>query len=330
MSRGGRDSLDDQLRILKRLMSAGGEMAVSDLLDGDAGRRDAVTSHLARLAKHLPQLITGRKDGTAWRYRFRWPHEASVNPTRVLAARLAHRLLAALGESAIGDELKSLVEDLDARALGRDRLPPDLSRLFYAKSRMFNPLGADPAVLDSIARAAINTHLIEFEYTTWNAKTLRVVVEPWTVVFADDGIYVFGMTRDSTVDKYIGTKRIFNIMRIRNLRPRLDQPFSYPNREQYDPQTVFQHSIGVFVREDGEPPERVVVRFKRRWDAYLHLHRWHASQTPPKDIDEGWVEVEFTLLITAELSRWLRGFGKDIEVITPARLRDWVESGNDP
>ncbi len=311
-------------------MSAGGEVAVADLLDGDSGRRDAVTAHLARLAQHLPRLVTGRKEGVGWRYRFTWPNEAKVNPTVVLAARLAHRLLAAFGESAIGDELKSLVEDLDTRAQGRERLPPDLSRLFYAKSRMFNPLGADPSVLDSVASAAINAHVIEFDYTTWTAKTPRVVVEPWTVVFADDGIYVYGMTRDSTEEKYIGTRRIFNIIRVKNLRARPDQPFSYPNREQYDPQTVFQHSIGVFVREDGEPPERVVVRFHRRWEAYLQLHRWHASQSPPRNVDPDRVEIEFTLLITAELSRWLRGFGKDIEVMAPTRLRTWVESGNDP
>lgn len=329
MARGGRDSLDDQLGLLARLMKSGRELALSDLIEGDGGRRDAVSAHLARLAKHLPTLVSGRRTPTGLRYQFHWPEAAQVNPHAVLAIRLAHRLLAAFGESGIGDELSRMVVDLDARSLRREQLPPDLSRLFFAKSRMLSPLGADPNVLEQVAKAAMQAHLIEFDYTTWSAKTPHLVVEPWSVVFADEGIYVLGMTRESSEEKYASTRRIYNIVRVRNLVVRTET-FTYPNREKYDPEVVFRHSIGIFVREDDEAPEQVVVRFDRRWAPYLAQNRWHASQSDPVDVDEGRVEVTFTLLITQELSRWLRGFGKDIEIREPALLRTWVESGEDP
>lgn len=54
---------------------------------------------------------------------------------------------------------------------------------------------------------------------------------------------------------------------------------------------------------------------------------YHLSETPLsndqkiRDIDEDWVKLTATVSDTLELRRWLMGFGNQVEIVSPARLR---------
>src|SRR5690242_1997307 len=85
VARGGRDSLNEQLNVLAALMRLGRDVTVSELLVDDGPGRDAIVSHLKRLAKQLPTLVKGQKTARGWVYRFHWPKDSTVNPTQVLA-----------------------------------------------------------------------------------------------------------------------------------------------------------------------------------------------------------------------------------------------------
>ena len=124
--------------------------------------------------------------------------------------------------------------------------------------------------------------------------------------------------------------RLFNVGRMRGVTATRER-FAYPPREEYDPERLYRDCVGVFLPSTpADVPVKVVLDFQPRWHAFLRNHRWHRSQSHPQQASNGHLLVTFTLFVTQDLVRWVRSLGSEVVIVEPARLVQWVESGEDP
>ena len=92
--------------------------------------------------------------------------------------------------------------------------------------------------------------------------------------------------------------------------------------EEFDLQTHFAHSFGVF---HGEGEVHVKVRFLSAVARYVQESTWHPTQklTGQKD---GSLLAEFDLDGTEEIKRWILSFGRHAEVLEPFELREDIRA----
>lgn len=330
----GRESfLLDQLKLLGILMRRRDSITVKELagetIAGEAWsppNEETVRRHLNRM---LEARIGVEVDGTyngAWR--FRWPHEAQVSPTKLLALRVAHTLLASLRGSALGQAFSALLDDHDCRTPPSEFKAADVSRMFIAKSRMLNPLGLVPTRLDALAEAIFNRRRLRIVYTAFDEPPTERVIDPYSLVFADEGLYLYGRRTDIPETDFQRSLRLFNVVRIQSVEVE-GSTFTYPPADLYNPERDFHFCFGIFLGNDpAAQPVKVVVEFAPRWWTYLSAQRWHREQSAPVRMEEGWCRVEFQLHVTHDLTTWLRGLGREVRIIEPPELAEAVIEGN--
>lgn len=331
----GRSPLVDQLKLLVNLMRRRDPITVKELAaervegepweppDGETVRR-----HLARMQEHGTGVTVEGKYNGAWR--FVWPHEASVEPVGLLALRIAHTLLASMRGSGIGRAFQKLVDDHDRRTPPSEFKAPDVSRMFIAKSRMLNPLGVVPARLDALAEAIFNRQRLKIAYMPFDKPEGARVIEPYSLVFADEGIYLYCKRVDTEDATFQRALRLYNVVRITSIE-QAGTTFQYPPADLYNPERDFRHCFGIFLGKDptAEPVD-VVVEFAPRWWGYLTAQKWHRDQSDPERVEDGWCRVRFKLHITHDLKAWLRGLGHDVRIVEPAGLTEEIARGAPP
>ncbi len=123
---------------------------------------------------------------------------------------------------------------------------------------------------------------------------------------------------------------LYNLVRFQALKLS-NESFPYPEHDEYDPEALFRHCFSIFIPSEatGDPVD-VILRFQPNWATYLSENRWHSSQTGPVTTADGWIEVQFHLYIDILLVRWVRGFGNEVQIIAPERLKKWVQTKLDP
>lgn len=328
----GRSHLVDQLKLLVGLMRRRDPVTVKELaaerIEGDPWEPpddETVRRHLVRMQEHGTGVtVEGRYNG-AWR--FVWPHDAAVEPVGLLALRIAHTLLASMRGSRIGNAFQDLLDDHDRRTPPSEFKAPDVSRMFIAKSRMLNPLGVVPARLDVLAEAIFNRREVRITYMAFDKPAEERVIEPYSLVFADEGIYLYCRRVDGRDADFQRSLRLYNVVRVTSITP-TGAMFQYPPADQYNPERDFRHCFGIFLGKDPTaPPVEVVVDFAPRWWGYLTAQKWHRDQSDPERTADGWCRVRFQLHLTHDLRTWLRGLGDEVRVVAPAELVDEVRRG---
>lgn len=324
----GLPPLELQLSLLARLMGRNDAVTLKELLEPSDPDAETVRRHLVRLESQLPGVEGKGPYNTLWR--FVWPHQAEVAPTTLLALRIANTLLGTLRGSKLGQAFHKLVNDHDRRTPDATFKAADVSRMFYAKSRMLNPLGVVPDRLDTLADAIFHRKQIRIGYIPFDKPEKVRVVEPYTLVFADEGIYLYAKQESSADGDFHRNLRLFNVVRITSISS-TGESFLYPERNLYDPEAEFGDCFGVFVRPDATiPPLKVVVEFAPRWKTYLSAQKWHKSQSAPDVQLDGWCRVTFTLHQTHDLTTWLRGHGNEVRVVEPESLAESIRTGGNP
>lgn len=315
------------LRLLNQLMN-GEKKTVSEVLKESPFKDAAIRRCLDLLEKEIPLIELEGKRPKRWA--FKWPTEKTVEPFTVLALRLAQIMLTFLRGSELDARLEDVITDHTIRISSTNYIPPDISRMFFAKTRFFEPMGIESNVIDQIVQCIIEQKCILATYTHFNGEPDEVTIDPYSLIYADEGLYLYGKCTNSGKTSHIATCRLYHTGRFQQFK-RLEKSFQYPVRDVYDPEKLFQNCFGIFLPSDKEAtPEDVICRFSPKWKHYLHNHKWHKSQTVPKETGEGHLEVQFKLHITSDLARWLRGFGSEITVVAPTRLEKWVSTGEDP
>ncbi len=160
-----------------------------------------------------------------------------------------------------------------------------------------------------LSRTPVNIH-----YKPLNAKEgykttfCTYLIEPSAIGYAT---YVIGHC--SKWDKVLAYK----VERIQNAEPQKGQ--TYHIDKEFPGLEILRNSWSIVM---GEKTTRVVLRFSPDVRERVLETQWHPSQDYEDDKEKsGWLRWRVDVAGTMDLEPWIRGWGSDVEVIEPAKLR---------
>lgn len=171
------------------------------------------------------------------------------------------------------------------------------------------PSGND--YMASITEAMQEGRVIRMIYHAfWKMSAQKVELEPYFVKAFRKRWYVVGYNRK---DRQIKT---YALDRVVELALTTDT-FEFP--ADFVPSDYFVHSFGV-IRSD-EHPETIRLRATMRQAQYLRALPLHHTQRE-YEVGDGYVDFVYNMYITYDLIQELLSLGREIEVISPAKLRN--------
>jgi len=315
---------------LARMMS--GERLTLAALEKEKGarKRPALRKAMHALVDALPQARRSRPGrGRAEEFWWEWPSDESSSAEQVWALAAARALLGAFTDTQLGRVLDGLLQDHRGRLPASLNTQADLGRMYFASARLLDPFGIDPDVVDAVAQSTYKRRVLRFDYTQFSGDSFSVLVEPWTLLMADEGLYLYArcIECDAKAD-HIQTRRVYRVSRIKAAKI-TKESFVYPVRAEHDPAKLFKHSWGLMIADEeaGLPPT-VKLEFASGWATYLRDQKLHPTQGPVEQDDDGSLVVSMEVHITYDLVRWVRGHGNDVQVLSPDNLAGWVGSGD--
>jgi len=133
-------------------------------------------------------------------------------------------------------------------------------------------------------------------------------IEPYAV---GQSTHVIGFSETRNAQR---TMKIERIERVEVLKD------TYTIPEDFDPTTFLADAWGIWYT-DAEPVE-VVLKFHPRVAYRIHESRWHRSEQPIEELDNGYVVWRAKIAEPKEMLNWIRGWGSDVEVLAPESLRE--------
>ncbi len=156
--------------------------------------------------------------------------------------------------------------------------------------------------------AAINDRTcLEMDYDTIEHGVLRRIVEPYFIVFRGHAFYFVAYCR---LREDFRTFRIDRVKRVAVTDER------FVRRKGISADTYFDGSWRIY---GGEPVE-IVVRFSGSAARVVMSGTYHPREHVEPD-EDGKVIYRVTVNGTAEIARWILGFGAEAEVLAPDNLR---------
>ena len=172
------------------------------------------------------------------------------------------------------------------------KLPPDASRF-----------------LDTLLEAATDRRACTVTYDSRESGVERTYdIHPLAVFEYEGGVYCFIRVA------YYGSIRIIALERIRDLRANAER-FDPP--EGFDPESRLSDPFGLIL----DDPTEVRLRFSKAQAPYVSERAWPESYRLEDDPD-GRLVMEFETGGIFGLKRWLLAWGRDVEVLEPAWLRE--------
>lgn len=152
----------------------------------------------------------------------------------------------------------------------------------------------------------------EMQYASPRGSRKRRRVNPYRLWHYKGALYLLGHCH---LRKDV---RTFSIDRISAFRV-TDQRFQLPLY--FSIEDYFKDAFGIF-RGEAEP---VSLLFEKPASQWVRERKWHTSQrlTP---LPAGKVRLDLQVAVTPELLEWVMGFGAQVEVLAPERLRRMVEN----
>lgn len=166
--------------------------------------------------------------------------------------------------------------------------------------------------LDQIYQTIIKKQVLLVSYQSFGAKKPTTVeFHPYLLKEFNNRWYMLGRKSDrSSIVNYA-------LDRIQNLEV-LPHKY-YLENDSFDPETFYKNVIGVTVNEKMKP-EKVRFRVDKRNAQYLLTKPIHFSQKQLEENDQG-IVFELFIKVNFELERLFLGYGKDIEILLPKKLR---------
>jgi predicted DNA-binding transcriptional regulator YafY len=161
--------------------------------------------------------------------------------------------------------------------------------------------------IDILNQAILNRKLVEMDYYTISRdKETRRRVAPYKIWFFKGFIYLIGHCRLRQ------EVRIFTLDRIKHLVI-TEEDFDIP--ADFSVEDFMRTGFGVFVGR----PEKVTLLFQPEIAGYIREKTWHASQKTISR-EDGCLEFEVEVAVTAELKNWIMGWGAAATVLRPPAL----------
>jgi predicted DNA-binding transcriptional regulator YafY len=177
----------------------------------------------------------------------------------------------------------------------------------------------DPAFnrqVEALTRAWADRRVVAFEYApapySGRREPRRALVRPYLLEpsLQTHALYLIGF------DEERGAMRTFKVERIRDLSV-LPRTFEAPEED-----VVAQLRRAWDIIAD-QPATKVVLRFRPEVAGRVMEASWHPSQAVT-ELSDGSLEWSATVAGTIEIRLWILSWGSDVEVVSPAALRDDV------
>jgi predicted DNA-binding transcriptional regulator YafY len=210
-------------------------------------------------------------------------------------------------------DLKGAVHD---RSYTIGHLLRDVDRMIFAVPDAPKSFLGSKEVLATLLRALFYTRRVRITYRSLAPAEPRThTLCPLTLASWRSALYLVAAYEPD------GRPYLFAVDRIVEAEPAPGR-FQYPPPEAYDPAELFAESFGIWQEPDTDPIT-VTLRFAPQpWlHRYVTERTWHPSQAFTKD-DDGWLRMTFVVRGTLEVTPWVRSFGADVAVVSPANLLD--------
>jgi predicted DNA-binding transcriptional regulator YafY len=236
------------------------------------------------------------------------PVKLSLAETAALV--MSRDLLGPAGAGALGTAVTSAFDKI-GRVLSRDALRLlDQMRESIGVRAVGAKLQAPAAEhVALIQKALLERRRLDMRYYSMSRdEENRRQVDPYHLTVFDGGFYLVGYCHLRK------TERIFAVERIRELKM-LAMHFTV--RPGFNAEEYLKHAWGI-IKGEMVP---VKVLFSRSVARYIRDRRWHPSQQL-RELPDGRLEMTLRVADTLEVRRWLLGYGAEVEVLEPPRLRE--------
>jgi proteasome accessory factor B len=299
------------------------------LLSGRAGRTlDQLTAELGVTKRTIQRDIavleaagfpvtSEPRDGAVyWRLLDTTKERAEISFTlaELMALYFSRDLLKVLHGSPMEDALESALQKIGARlpASGHDLLR-QLKQQTAVSLTGWKDYSKSSKVIDALSRAIRHRLTLRLTHKPLKAPEARArMVDPYRLWYSGGGLYLVAYDHAKAAIRTFAVERIINITTT-NQRFTLRDDFDFE---------AFQRTA--FPVHGGEP-QLVRIRFSPDQAPYIIERHWHDSQTLEPQPD-GSVILSLKVASLWEVRRWLFGWGKDAEILTPDNF-DGDENG---
>ena len=241
-----------------------------------------------------------------------------LTESELVSVFVAQKALEAYRGTPFEQPLRTAFQKLQA-ATGNPGVRVSISWEDLSSSISFRHFGAylpDMTIFAELAKAIQNEEVAEFDYKKLDAKAFeRRTVEPWHLACVSGQWYLLGY------DSSRGARRIFVLGRMQNVST-IARTFSHPRPGDADIRQLFLNSFQIWQSENPRL-EQIVLRFSGRAAQLVRERNWHPSQRL-QELADGNLEITLTLNSLEEIVPWILSWGRQCEVIRPARLRKKV------
>lgn len=304
-----------QWTLLKALSSRPGGATVRELVRAlgvseKTVRRDLETFQRVGFPLQEHMGPHGRK--AWWLQPVAAPPGLSFTFDEAIALHLGRRLLEPLAGTVFWDALqrafKKIRATLGSKAL---RYVEQFGQVFCQTMVGASDYAKKAELIDQLMQGIEQRRSVLLTYRSPRAtEPASYPIYPYGLIYHRGALYIVGWSPDHEEVRHWKVNRIE--------QAELTQvPFQRP--DDFDLRAHLAKSFRVY-QGGGQGEVHVKVRFAPAVACYVSESRWHASQklTPQKD---GSLVAEFDLGDTEEIKRWLLGFGRQVEVLKPDRLR---------
>ena len=277
--------------------------------------------NLRTIQRQLEMLSTHfeiERDDRSKPYGYRWKEQAHslavphLTPQESLLLQLAqeqlkHLLPARLMQSMDGFFTQARRNLCDAPDTALERQWPHKVRV-VATSQPLLPPAIAPGVLEEVSEALYANRWLELDYRNAAGSCKSVKVMP--LGLAQQGPRLYLVCRYDGFDN----ERSLALHRIQKAQA---STLSFERPEEFDLQRY--EDDGRFGFGEGQ---RITLSFQIEKEAGFHLRETPLSPDQQiRDIDEDWMEVKATVVDSAMLEWWLRGFGDSVHQVKRRKIR---------
>ncbi|MEN6478031.1 MAG: transcriptional regulator [Anaerolineales bacterium] len=167
-------------------------------------------------------------------------------------------------------------------------------------------------VMETLATAWATRRVVHVHYRSAHSDEIREYdLRPYCLEASGEGgaIYVIGWAEPSAA---LRTFKVERVVRATLTKETFEAP------EELDVVRLLDTCWGIMY---GEQREEVVLRFAASATRRIQETVWHPSQTL-QELPDGGCELHLQLAHPEEMVYWIRGWGPQVEVVAPLRLRE--------
>ncbi len=323
------EQIERQWSIVRLLVRRGEGYSLKELAERTGVSERTIQRDLEILSKHgFP--LGFEVDDDARRF-YRLPKdwiksgELTLSLEEIASLQLARRMLLPLSGTHFEAGFQSLVSKLQGL------MPEKLIEYFAERSGTLavRPIASTDysgqrELIEQLDRAACENLLVEIRYYSfWRREEYTTLYNPYGMVLYQDDLFLVGYSHRAEEE------RMFKVSRIREAHL-TQEHFERPESLRLD--AFFSGTFGIV--SGTYEPTAVEVCFTRAAAAIVQERIWHDSQhfkwlAPEPGLFDDHPEdrplmATFELTDVIEFKRWLKGFGDQAEILSPAWLRDQV------